>query len=144
MKTTLPGAIFKSVPILAPEDVPTCPKCGKKETFVMHPTTGISLAGCMACGEQWKISRLLNMAESELHADEFWREVGRRVRAARIWFGASQAVVAEAIGYTRTSIVNLEAGRQHMDLYRLYKLAHLLGCRLHDIIPDEEENDENQ
>ena len=49
----------------------------------------------------------------------------------------TQATLANALGISRTSVANLESGRQQMLLYRLYKLAHLLGCSLHEIIPDD-------
>jgi len=49
----------------------------------------------------------------------------------------TQGELAEEAGYTRTSIANLEAGRQKMPAYGLYRVARALGVRLWEILPDD-------
>ena len=144
MKNLVPGAIFNDIPILPSEDVPECPGCGGNHTFVVQAEQGPSMAGCLVCGKQWKIARLLDTVDPPLTAEDFWRDVGRRVQGVRKRFGVTQATLADAINVSRTSVVNLESGRQQMGLYKLYKAACLLGCRLREIIPDDstEEVDE--
>lgn len=41
---------------------------------------------------------------------QYYAAVGARVRAARTTAGLSQAMLAQRIGFTRSSIANLEAG----------------------------------
>ena len=56
-----------------------------------------------------------------------YQAVGARVRMIREALGRDQASLAKAVGLTRTSIVNLEAGRQRVQLHQLSKLAAALG-----------------
>jgi transcriptional regulator with XRE-family HTH domain len=57
----------------------------------------------------------------------FWRDFAARLRGYRTQTGLSQATVAQRIGMSRTSYVNIEAGKQRVDAYRLGQLAHLFG-----------------
>ncbi len=59
--------------------------------------------------------------------DAFYIEVGRRIRGARGDRGLTQADLAERVGLTRTSVTNLEAGRQRMPLHIFATLADALG-----------------
>lgn len=47
----------------------------------------------------------------------------------------SQQQLAEAAGLSRTSVVNIEKGRQGVSLDSLYKLAGALGCQPGDLLP---------
>ena len=68
---------------------------------------------------------------------QFWTTLGERVRAFRKHGDMTQGELAEEAGYTRTSIANLEAGRQKMPAYGLYRVARALGVRLWEILPDD-------
>jgi transcriptional regulator with XRE-family HTH domain len=57
----------------------------------------------------------------------YWAEIGRRIRHARVGAGLTQGELAGAVGYTRTSIVNVEAGRQVVDALRLALIAKATG-----------------
>lgn len=58
---------------------------------------------------------------------DFYFAIGARVRVAREVRGLSQAKLAKAIKLTRTSIVNVEAGRQAIPLHRLRDLCRTLN-----------------
>lgn len=49
--------------------------------------------------------------------------IGQRIRHVREFLGKSQAEVALIAGLTRTSIVNIEAGRQRFMLHDMEKIA---------------------
>lgn len=53
--------------------------------------------------------------------------VGIRVRHIRETLGLQQAELAKRVGMERTSIVNIEAGRQRLLLQTVEKLAAALG-----------------
>lgn len=62
-------------------------------------------------------------------------EIGLKITALRRQQGIGQQELARAIGLTRTSITNLEAGRQHVTLFCLCQIADLLGVSLDAILP---------
>jgi DNA-binding XRE family transcriptional regulator len=66
------------------------------------------------------------------------RTVGRRVRGARLAAGLSQAQLAQRIGMTRSSVSNLEAGRQDMNITRIAGILSALGLDLSALVqPDD-------
>lgn len=56
-------------------------------------------------------------------------EVGRLVRQARKARGLRQSDLADRIGLTRTSVVNLEAGRQEFRLTTMVMIMKALGIK---------------
>lgn len=72
------------------------------------------------------------MTEDE--ADVFYATVGRRIAALRTDCGLTQADVAMAAGLTRSSIANLEAGRQRVPVHVLVTVANLFDVRLADLL----------
>lgn len=67
--------------------------------------------------------------------DGFYREIGSRIRIEREELGFSQKELADGVGLTRTSIVNIEAGRQHLPLHTLYAIADALGVSVYCLLP---------
>ncbi len=59
--------------------------------------------------------------------DEFYIAVGKQVRTVRENQDLSQATLARRIGFTRSSIANLEAGRQRIALHLFVLIAKALG-----------------
>lgn len=59
--------------------------------------------------------------------EDFYREVGIRMKALREVAGITQEEFGDALGLTRTSIINIEAGRQRMLLSTVAKVAGILG-----------------
>ena len=53
--------------------------------------------------------------------------VSAKIRMVREALGMDQAELAKRVGYTRTSIVNLEAGRQRIPLHQVEEIARALG-----------------
>lgn len=64
-----------------------------------------------------------------------YRELGARIRRYRVEAGLSQAALAGAVNASRTSIANLEAGRQRPPLHVLYQIAGKLERPLADLLP---------
>lgn len=54
-------------------------------------------------------------------------QVGLRVRAMREALGISQSDLAQRVGITRTSLTNIEAGRQRLLLHSVETFARALG-----------------
>jgi transcriptional regulator with XRE-family HTH domain len=67
--------------------------------------------------------------------DEFYREVGRRVRKARKSRLLTQEALASLISLTRTSITNIEKGRQKLLLHTLADLATALRVEYAALMP---------
>lgn len=68
--------------------------------------------------------------------DQLYREIGRALRKRRETAGLTQEVVAQRVGLSRTSITNIEQGRQHVSLHVLYALADAMGAKPGDLLPD--------
>ena len=71
--------------------------------------------------------------------DEIYREVGRKIRQTRENQHLSQDSLAKRLGISRTSMVNIEAGRQRTPLHVLWQIAELLETKLTLLIPTPEE-----
>ena len=71
--------------------------------------------------------------------DEIYREVGRKIRQTRENQHLSQDSLAKRLGISRTSMVNIEAGRQRAPLHVLWQIAELLETKLTLLIPTPEE-----
>ena len=65
--------------------------------------------------------------------------VGRRVRGLREGLKMTQDDLARQINMTRTSVTNVEGGRQKIPLHHLLRIANALGADLRDLIPDRTE-----
>ncbi|MBV1854537.1 helix-turn-helix domain-containing protein [Catellatospora tritici] len=66
----------------------------------------------------------------------FYEDFGRRVRVAREKAGVTQGQLAARIGLTRSSIANLEAGRQKVLLHALYGICDALDLDPADLMPE--------
>jgi transcriptional regulator with XRE-family HTH domain len=62
-------------------------------------------------------------------------EFGRLVRAARNREGLTQSQVAERVGLSRTSVTNIEKGRQTVLLHQIFLFASALGMAPQDLLP---------
>jgi transcriptional regulator with XRE-family HTH domain len=68
-----------------------------------------------------------------------YRIIGERLRERRLEANVTQAQLAEAAGVLRTSITNIEAGRQKPPLHLLYKMCMALDVEVSSIVPTNEE-----
>lgn len=61
--------------------------------------------------------------------------LGKRIKAAREKANLRQVDLAEKVGLTRTSIVNIEQGKQRIQLVEIYRVAMALEIELSDLLP---------
>jgi len=69
------------------------------------------------------------------HVDDFYPEFGRRVRLARRRAHLSQEALGRLTGMNRTSITNIEAGRQRIPLHLLVSFATALDVEPMELLP---------
>jgi transcriptional regulator with XRE-family HTH domain len=75
---------------------------------------------------------------SELHsnnAKKFNQEVGKLIKNARKAKGVSQELLGQGVGLTRTSINNIEHGRQRIMLDTLLTISCILEITLIELLP---------
>jgi transcriptional regulator with XRE-family HTH domain len=65
----------------------------------------------------------------------FYRDVGSRVRTARTGANLTQDELAELVDVARSSIANLEAGRQRIPLHLFALIAEKLGVPATELFP---------
>lgn len=70
-----------------------------------------------------------------LSGGELDRSFGRLLRAQRESRGMTQENLASQAGLSRTSVVNIERGRQGVSLGTLYRLAEALHCLPSRLLP---------
>jgi transcriptional regulator with XRE-family HTH domain len=73
---------------------------------------------------------------------DFYKAVGGLVRKARDKAGLTQDALASRIGLTRTSVTNIEKGRQKVLLHTLCDLASALGIPPAALLPESQESTE--
>jgi transcriptional regulator with XRE-family HTH domain len=71
--------------------------------------------------------------------DEFASRLGRLVAQKRTEAGLSQKAFGSALGLSRTSVANIECGRQAISLYTVYLMAHILRRPPADLMPSSDE-----
>ena len=67
--------------------------------------------------------------------EDFYRRFGQRLRQARKAAGLSQADLAPAIKLTRTSVANIEQGRQKVLLHTFGKILDVLNLQPVELLP---------
>lgn len=65
--------------------------------------------------------------------------VGAAIKRRRERHGLSQSDLAKALELSRTSVTNIEAGRQPISIKNLYETARVIGISIHDILPEDPE-----
>ena len=68
--------------------------------------------------------------------EPLYRQFGAQLKQARRKARMTQRDVAERVNLTRTSITNIESGRQHVALHQVFLLAGAIGCEVVDLLPD--------
>lgn len=71
--------------------------------------------------------------------DRFYVELGARIRTCREELHLTQAELAEEIGISRTSLTNIESGRQRILVDQLVGLCKRLSVSATDLIPPNDE-----
>jgi transcriptional regulator with XRE-family HTH domain len=62
--------------------------------------------------------------------------VGAAMRTSREAVGMSQSVLASSLGLSRTSVTNIENGKQPISIHHLYLAAAALGLSVRDLLPE--------
>ena len=68
--------------------------------------------------------------------NRFYIEFGRLVQERRRKAGLSQEALAKRVKMSRTSVTNIEKGRQQIPLHMLYAFADALGVESPALLPD--------
>lgn len=74
------------------------------------------------------------MQWSEDQVDELYEAIGDRIKAARTLAKITQTDLGRQIGLTRSSIANIEAGRQRVMLHWVFQIADELGVDPRELI----------
>lgn len=68
--------------------------------------------------------------------DLFYSDLGRRIGSARRAANLTQGQLATSAGLTRSSIANVEAGRQRVPLHVFAAMASVLKVPMVDLMPE--------
>jgi DNA-binding XRE family transcriptional regulator len=66
---------------------------------------------------------------------EFYRQLGESIRRCRNGRKLSQDALAKLVGLTRTSLTNIESGRQHPPLHTFCDIVEQLKVEFSDLLP---------
>ncbi len=80
-------------------------------------------------------ARLCDTDAMNLDDKKLYRHMGAAIRKRREVVGMTQAQLADRVDLLRTSIVNVEAGRQRVPLHTLYSICAVLEVEAEDILP---------
>ena len=79
-----------------------------------------------------------------IDADRLHRALGAQIRSLREDAGDSQGDLAGALGLSRTSVVNMEAGRQRPPLVTLYRIAKRYRTNVPALLPSLSDIDDSE
>ena len=68
-------------------------------------------------------------------SEHLYRSIGKLVRGERLKLGLTQDELAQRVGLTRTSINNIEHGRQKIQVHTLYTIAAMLFVPVNALLP---------
>jgi transcriptional regulator with XRE-family HTH domain len=69
--------------------------------------------------------------------DSFYEEFGQRIRRARLNLGLNQEALGHRVGLERSSISNVEKGRQRVQLHMLLEFAAALDVPPIQLLPED-------
>ena len=92
---------------------------------------------------QLRLAKLERRKGAQAPRDEpvgvlYWT-IGVAIRKARISMGIGQQELADLVSMRRTSIVNIEGGRQRLPIATLYDIADALGVQAANLLPCNED-----
>ncbi len=76
------------------------------------------------------LHQLSNVTDQE--KTDFYSKIGSNIKAAREKREMKQHVLADMLGLSRASVVNIEKGRQHVTMHTLWQIATLLNSNFSD------------
>lgn len=80
-------------------------------------------------------TRYAHTAYMNLEENRIYALVGKRIKAYRVAAGITQADLAHSLTLQRTSITNIEAGKQKLLLHQLYKICSALNIEVDVLLP---------
>lgn len=75
------------------------------------------------------------MSKKTVTDSDFYIIVGNKIKLARKEKGIDQESFAKCINLTRTSVINIEKGRQRPSIYQIWLMAQYLNVSITDLIP---------
>ncbi len=77
--------------------------------------------------------------DMELDERLLYERIGSGIRTRRLGLGLTQGQLAEAAGVLRSSVANVETGKQRSPLHLVYRLCVALDLDVRQILPDTRE-----
>jgi len=74
-------------------------------------------------------------AQTMINVESLYHEVGQNIKVWREQRGLTQEALASQVSLTRTSITNIEKGRQKLLLHTLIDIATALGTHPASLLP---------
>lgn len=68
--------------------------------------------------------------------DEIYKTLGENIQKARNKANISQEELAKSVKLVRTSITNIEKGKQKIQIHTLYQIAFALSVSIDDLLPE--------
>ena len=75
------------------------------------------------------------MATHQIATDTFYLSVGERVRQQRKSAGMDQETLARHLNLSRTTVINIEKGRQRLSLEHAWLVAQVLDVSIDELLP---------
>lgn len=69
-----------------------------------------------------------------IRAEKFYEELGKSIRSRREALKMTQGDLGERLKLSRTSITNIECGRQRLLVDQFCRLLEILDCRYEDLL----------
>jgi transcriptional regulator with XRE-family HTH domain len=69
-----------------------------------------------------------------IHSEAIYQQLGKVLRARREGLRLTQDDIARAVGLSRTSVTNIELGRQALLVHQLHKFAEALNADPRDLL----------
>lgn len=87
------------------------------------------------------MGRTRNFVVLEPHMDapeinSLYQKIGGRIRLLRKKQGFNQEQLGTLVGLSRTSIVNIESGKQHPTVHFLFDIARKFGVGVEELFPN--------
>ena len=92
------------------------------------------------CRKHVYVNKCLQELNS-MDIDSLYLVIGQKIRSRRKERDVSQLNLAKKLKISRTSVVNIEAGRQKAPIHVLWQLAETLETEIHMLIPKQSELD---
>lgn len=75
---------------------------------------------------------------TNLSDEQIYSIIGMKIKETRIRLGMTQTELAKRINMVRTSLTNIESGKQKLAIHMLYKIAGVLKVPVTDLLPEVE------